>query len=74
MQPGEVWKLIVRADELVKYASNRDEAAAYEQARAQLERAAEAARMVADPAVRENFVGQIRTRLEDIDRRRAPGT
>jgi hypothetical protein len=44
--PQEVWALIERADELVKYAQNRDPATAYAQARATLERAAAAARTV----------------------------
>lgn len=61
--PQEVWALIERADELVKYASNRDPAAAYAQARATLERAAEAARTVPGAAKLEE---QAAKRLADL--------
>lgn len=61
--PQEVWALIERADELVKYAQNRDPATAYAQARATLERAAEAARTVPGAAKLEE---QAARRLADI--------
>jgi hypothetical protein len=61
--PQEVWALIERADELVKYASNRDPAAGYAQARETLERAAEAARSV--PGA-ERLVEQAARRLDDL--------
>ena len=63
--PQEIWTLIERADELVKYASNRDPAAAYAQARATLERAADAARTV--PGA-EKLQEQAAKRLEDLTR------
>jgi len=61
--PQEVWALIERADELVKYAQNRDPATAYAQARSTLERAAEAARTVAGA---EKLEEQAARRLADI--------
>jgi hypothetical protein len=61
--PQEVWALIERADELVKYAQNRDPATAYAQARATLERAAEAARAV--PGA-EKLEDQAARRLTDL--------
>lgn len=61
--PQEVWALIERADELMKYAGNRDPAAAYAQARGTLERAAEAARMV--PGA-EKLQEQAARRLDDL--------
>jgi hypothetical protein len=63
--PAEVWGLIERADELVKYASNRDATAAFAQARETLSRAMEAARSVAGA---EALEAQARRRLEDLDR------
>jgi hypothetical protein len=70
-QPTEasaVWDLIRRADDLVKYAPNRDPATAREQARAQLRRAQEAADGLADAQVAAALTAQIRRRLEDLDR------
>ena len=61
--PQEVWALIERADELIKYAQNRDPATAYAQARATLERAAEAARTV--PGA-QKLEGQAARRLDDL--------
>jgi hypothetical protein len=69
--PAEVWKLIERADELVKYASNRDPAAAYAQARETLERAMAAAREVAGA---QPLVTQVERRLDDIAALEARGT
>jgi hypothetical protein len=71
--PGAVWDLIRRADELVKYASNRDPATARAQARAQLERAAGAAAALTDPAARDSLTAQVRRRLDDLDRDDADG-
>lgn len=65
--PGAVWDLIRRADEFVKYSPNRDPATARAQARRQLERAAEAASALSDPAARETLTSQIRRRLDDLD-------
>ena len=67
-EAGAVWDLIRRADEFVKYAPNRDPAAARAQARRQLERAAEAAAALADAAAREALTAQVRRRLDDLDR------
>jgi hypothetical protein len=71
LEPGDVWKMIVRADELVKYAPNRDAADAYRQAREVLESAAVAARSLADEAASKSFVMQVETRLSDLARREA---
>jgi hypothetical protein len=70
-QPTEasaVWDLIRRADDLVKYAPNRDPATARDQARTQLHRAQEAADALADRQVAGALTAQIRRRLEDLDR------
>jgi hypothetical protein len=66
--PDEVWDLIRRADEFVKYSPNRDPAAARAQARRQLERAAEAATALTDIAARDALTEQVRRRLDDLDR------
>jgi hypothetical protein len=65
--PADVWKLVQRADELVKYAQNRDPATAYAQARAVLDEAETLARSLQGPAA-ESLRAQIRTRREDIAR------
>ncbi len=67
--PAGVWDLIVRADEFVKYASNRDPATAYAQARATLDRARNAAAGLEDRSIGSNFEQQIQTRLDDIAKR-----
>jgi hypothetical protein len=66
--PNEVWDMIRRADDLVKYAPNRDPSTARTQARAQLERAAEAAAGLPDRSAGEALAQQVRTRLADLDR------
>ena len=66
--PGEVWDLIRRADEFVKYSPNRDPAAARAQARRQLERASEAASALTDAGARDALTEQVRRRLDDLDR------
>lgn len=63
--PKEVWALIERADELIKYASNRDQQTAFAQARSTLERAIAAAKAVTGAGALEQ---QARTRLEDLAR------
>jgi hypothetical protein len=68
--PQGVWRLVVRADELRKYASNRDPAVALAQAEEVLERAAEAAAALTDKAAAAGLAQQIRTRLEDIAKAR----
>jgi len=65
--PASVWKLVQRADELVKYAQNRDPHTAYAQARAVLDEA-ETLTGELDAKAAEGFRAQIRTRREDIAR------
>jgi len=65
--PAEVWKLVQRADELVKYAQNRDPHTAYAQARAVLDEA-EALTGQLDQKQADNFRAQIATRRDDIAR------
>jgi hypothetical protein len=64
----DVWRLVERADEFVKYAQNRDPAKAYAQARATLQRAAGEAEQLENRAAAESISGQIARRLEDLDR------
>ncbi len=71
--PNDVWRLISRADDLVKYAHNRDPATAYRQARELLERAAGAAAALEDRAAGASLAEQARTRLSDLDRLEAAG-
>lgn len=66
-EPGEVWKLVQRADELVKYARNRDPATAYAQARATLDEAEALVNDLAGPAG-DGLRQQIETRRADIAR------
>lgn len=61
--PQEVWALIERADERVKYASNRDAQAAYGQARELLEQASSAAQSI--PGA-EKLKEQAEIRLNDL--------
>jgi hypothetical protein len=68
IEASGVWDMIRRADDLVKYAPNRDPATARAQARSQLERAQEAADALADRQVAGALSAQIRRRLEDLDR------
>jgi hypothetical protein len=63
--PADVWALIERADELIKYASNRDPKTAYAQARETLQKAIDASCSVPGAAPLEK---QARTRLDDIER------
>jgi hypothetical protein len=67
-EASAVWDMIRRADDLVKYAPNRDPATAHAQARQQLERARDAAGSVGDRQVAEALSAQIRRRLDDLDR------
>jgi hypothetical protein len=67
-EASAVWDMIRRADDLVKYAPNRDPATARAQARQQLERAREAAESVGDRQVADALSAQIRRRLDDLDR------
>jgi len=65
--PASVWKLVQRADELVKYAQNRDPHTAYAQARAALDEA-EALTNDLDQKAADGFRAQIKTRRDDIAR------
>lgn len=67
-QPQDVWRLVERADEFVKYAQNRDPAKAYAQARETLRRAADEATRLEDRAAAESLSAQIARRLEDLVR------
>lgn len=62
-QPSEVFELIVKADEKLKYATAAKGDVRGEQARALLERAREAARSIGDDAL----VAQAETRLADLE-------
>jgi hypothetical protein len=64
--PGRVWDLIRRADELVKYGSNRDPAVARAQAREILEGAVRDASSLQDRRAGETLERQARIRLDDI--------
>ncbi len=66
--PVEVWKLIEKADERIKYAQNRDVQAAYGQAREALEQAKEALPGVEDVRARAGLSAQIDRRLDDLER------
>jgi hypothetical protein len=66
--PQDVWRMVERADEFVKYAQNRDPAKAYAQARATLGKAMEEANRLEDRAAAESISSQIARRLEDLDR------
>ena len=65
--PAAVWSLVQRADELVKYAQNRDPHTAYAQARAVLDEA-EALTDGLDQKAADGFRAQIKIRREDIAR------
>jgi hypothetical protein len=64
--PGRVWDLIRRADDLVKYGSNRDPAVARAQAREILERAVRDASSLSDRRTGEMLERQARQRLHDL--------
>jgi hypothetical protein len=65
--PAGVWRLIERADELMKYASNRDPAAARAQALETLHRAEEALAGLTDPKAAAALGAQIRKRFGDLE-------
>lgn len=67
--PATVWRLIQKADEVLKYAGNRDATAAYEQARAALDEAEQLSASLVDQGIAENFRSQIEIRRADIMRR-----
>jgi hypothetical protein len=66
--PQDVWHLVERADEFVKYAQNRDPARAYAQARETLRKAMDQANRLADRQAAESITAQINRRLEDLHR------
>jgi hypothetical protein len=65
--PNEVWLLIKRADDLVKYSANRDPAVARDQARKVLDEAGRAAAALPDRRAGQALAAQVRTRLEDLE-------
>ena len=71
--PIEVFKLIERADERVKYAQNRDAAAAYAQARESLAEASALAVKLHDSRARTALQAQIAKRLDDVQRLESGG-
>jgi hypothetical protein len=66
--PNDVWDMIRRADDLLKYSPNRDASTARAQARAQLERATAAAGQLEDREAAEALAEQVRRRLDDLER------
>jgi len=62
MEPNEIFELIVKADEKLKYATVERGDARAEQARALLERAREAAQAIGNDAL----IQQADTRLADL--------
>lgn len=65
--PGAVWNLIKRADDLLKYGANRDPAVARAQAREVLGRAVRAADQLSDRRAGDTLASQARTRLADLE-------
>jgi hypothetical protein len=63
MQPNEIFELIVKADEKLKYATAERGDARAAQARTLLEQARDAARAIGNDAL----IGQAETRLADLD-------
>jgi hypothetical protein len=64
----DVWHMVERADEFLKYAQNRDPTKAYAQARSTLRKAMEEADRLEDRGAAESLAAQIARRLDDIDR------
>lgn len=62
MEPGEIWQTIIKADELLKYATAERSAQRRDQAKALLETALAAA----VEAGNEQLAAQARTRLTDL--------
>lgn len=65
--PLEVWHLIERADERVKYAQNRPGTEPFRQARESLAQARSDLEQVGDESSKERLLAQIEQRLADID-------
>ncbi|MEX0991607.1 MAG: hypothetical protein WD004_04990 [Actinomycetota bacterium] len=62
MEPGEIWDLIVKADEKVKYATDERAGIRVDQARALLDEALRAAEAIGN----DGLADQARTRLQDL--------
>lgn len=62
MGPGEIWELIVKADDLLKYATEEKAAVRREQAAELLRRAAAEAEAIGN----EGLLRQARVRLDDL--------
>ena len=62
-QPNEIFELIIKADEKLKYATAAQSGTRVQQARELLQRARDAARAIGNDAL----VGQAETRLADLD-------
>jgi hypothetical protein len=63
MEPNEIFELIIKADDLLKYATEEKRAIREEQARGLLERAREEARSISN----DELVAQADRRLADLD-------
>lgn len=66
--PGAVWRLVVRADEALKYAPNRDAADARARALSLLREADQQTARLEDRVAAAALAIQIRRRLEDLER------
>jgi hypothetical protein len=62
MEPDEIWQTIIKADELLKYATAERSAQRHEQAKVLLEQALAAA----EDAGNQQLATQARTRLADL--------
>ncbi|MBI4258973.1 MAG: hypothetical protein HY658_00245 [Actinobacteria bacterium] len=62
MDPAEIWQLIVKADELLKYATEEKAGVRREQAAGHLREALREAQAIGN----EQLAGQARTRLADL--------
>jgi hypothetical protein len=71
--PQSVWQLVVHADELRKYAPNRDPKDALAQAEDTLRRALTAAQQLPDVRAGAALAAQIQTRLADIGKAKEGG-
>jgi len=64
MEPNEIFEMIIKADERLKYATDERGAQRREQARALLEQARDEARAIGN----QGLIDQAERRLADIDR------
>ena len=67
-EPAEVWRLIQKADEVLKYAGNRDRITAFRQASAALDEAEQLLAGLDDQEIAQTFKAQIQTRRDDLAR------